>query len=210
MMVFSESQINSLRERVRASMSEWRFRHTAEVEIMVARLGELYAPDKLDVLRVAALLHDITKEKDVKTQLDILDQHGEDRSKWALESPKTLHAITAALILPEEFPEYATDEVVSAVKNHTTGAPDMSLLDMLVYLADYIDMSRDYKDCVTLREFFWDKEPENMSEQDRLRHLYGTVRLSLDMTLYGLLSDFSTISTATVETRNAILRRYDC
>ena len=206
-MVFSESQINALRERVSASMSEWRFRHTAEVEIMAARLGELYAPSKIDVLRVAALLHDITKEKSRQEQLEILACHGEDMDTWSAESPKTLHAVTAALILPEEFPKYATDEVVSAVRNHTTGAPDMSLLDMLIYLADYIDMSRDYRDCVELREFFWGKAPEEMCEPDRLCHLYATVVKSIDMTLNSLITEQSVISVATVETRNAILKK---
>ena len=206
-MVFSESQINALRERVSASMSEWRFRHTAEVEIMAARLGELYAPSKIDVLRVAALLHDITKEKSRQEQLEILACHGEDVDTWSAESPKTLHAVTAALILPEEFPEYATDEVVSAVRNHTTGAPDMSLLDMLIYLADYIDMSRKFDDCVKLRNYFWDAHPENMSESEREKHLLQTILIGLDTTLSSLIEEGAPTDPDSVSARNFIIKQ---
>ena len=57
-----EDQLSALREKISSGMSAKRFRHTAEVEKMVIRLGELYAPDKISERRAAALLHDITKE----------------------------------------------------------------------------------------------------------------------------------------------------
>ena len=63
----TEDMIISLRESLRAQnargeMSDKRYGHTLEVEKMAARIGALYAPDKINVLRAAALLHDVTKE----------------------------------------------------------------------------------------------------------------------------------------------------
>ena len=72
----TERMLDELREELRGTMSEKRYRHTVEVERMAARLGVLYAPDQLPILRAAALLHDITKEFSLQTQLQILQKFG--------------------------------------------------------------------------------------------------------------------------------------
>lgn len=204
-MELSEKTINTLRERVKASMSEWRFTHTAEVEKMAVRLGELYIPEQIPMLRAAALLHDITKEKSTDEQLDILVSHGVDVSDTDRLSPKTLHARTAVLVIVDEYPEFAFPELISAVRRHTTGHADMTVFDAIIYLADYIDMSRKFDDCVYLREYFWSKEPQNMDSADREKHLWETVLLSLDMTLRALTDEGAIISVDTVDARNSII-----
>lgn len=120
-MRFTEDQINALRERVRSSMSDFRFIHTAEVERMAARLSALYAPDKTDVVRVAALLHDITKEKSADEQIEMLESCGESTCALDRLSYKTLHARTAVYAIRQNYPDFADDEVLSAVRYHTTG-----------------------------------------------------------------------------------------
>ena len=206
-MIFDERQIDTLRERVRATMSPWRFNHTAEVERMAARLAELYAPDKTDILRAAALLHDITKEKGTEEQLEILRAHGVRISELDILSPKTLHARTAVEVIKEKYPEFVHPELLSAVERHTTGHADMTVLDAIIYLADYIDMSRKFEDCVRLREYFWGKEPQFMSAEERERHLWQTLILSFDMTLKALIEEGSPISVDTVNARNALICR---
>ncbi len=204
-MSFSPEMIDALRERVRSGMSEWRFTHTAEVEKMAARLGELYAPDKLPMLRAAALLHDITKEKSPEEHIEILLSHGAKVTDFDYASPKTLHARTAELIVADEFPEFADDELLSAVRRHTTGDAEMNVCDAIIYLADYIDMSRKFPDCVYLREYFWGKEPEKMSEEERIKHLWQTLVMSFDMTLKALIEEGSPVSVETVGARNAAI-----
>ena len=204
-MSFSEIQIDGLRNRVRAAMSEWRFTHTAEVEKMAVRLGELYLPQKIDVLRAAALLHDITKEKSTDEHLQMLRTSGAEITPTDRMSPKTLHAKTAELLIREEYPEFAIPELLLAVRRHTTGSVDMTLLDAIIYLADYIDESRKFDDCVKLRRYFWDAEPEKLSVEDRTEHLYNTLLLSFDMTLTALVAEGAPISVDTVEARNAVI-----
>ena len=206
-MTFDERQIEALRERVRSTMSEWRFTHTAEVERMAARLAELYAPEKVDVLRAAALLHDITKEKSTAEQLDILESHSVVVSEIDRYSPKTLHARTAVEVIKDEYSEFATPELLSAVERHTTGHANMTVLDGVIYLADYIDMSRKFEDCIRLREYFWGKDPQLMSMKERERHLWKTVILSFDMTLKALIEEGSPISADTVNARNSLICR---
>ena len=64
--MFTKEQLDALYVSVKAGMSEKRFRHTAAVADMAVRLGELFAPDRVDVLRAAGLLHDITKEYSIE------------------------------------------------------------------------------------------------------------------------------------------------
>lgn len=206
-MIYSEKMLDGLRDRVSSGMSERRFVHTAEVEKMAVRLGELYVPDKLDVLRAAALLHDVTKEKSTEEQLEILTAYGVEISELDRISPKTLHAKTAALVIADGFPEFSDEEVISCVRWHTTGRADMTICETLIYLADYIDGSRTFDDCVFLRNYFWGKEPQNMNKTDRERHLWETVLLSFDMTVKSLEEEGAPISPETLDARNSIICR---
>ena len=204
-MKFTEDQLDTLREKISSLMSAKRFFHTAEVEKMAARIGKIYAPEKIDVLRAAALLHDITKEYSTENQLRICREFGIITSKQDILTPKTFHAKTAAVLIPALYPEFAYNEVVSAVRWHTTGREDMTLLEKIVYLADYIDESRKFEDCVKLRNIFWDACPENMSADERDRHLTKTLLVSFDMTLAGLISENAPISDDTFRARNSLI-----
>ncbi len=205
-MTFTNAQIAALRERIESSMSAFRFAHTAGVEQMVLRLGALYMPEDSDVLQVAALLHDITKEKKTDEQLMLLRTHGQAAGEAERLSPKTLHAKTAALLIPELYGEFADERVIRAVRLHTTLAADMTLADKLLYLADYIDETRNFDDCVRLRELFWSADVEAMSAEERLAHLNRIILISLDMTISSLIDEGAVISPETVEARNEIIR----
>ena len=204
-MKFTEDQLDTLREKISSLMSAKRFFHTAEVEKMAARIGKIYAPEKIDVLRAAALLHDITKEYSTENQLRICREFGIITSKQDILTPKTFHAKTAAVLIPALYPEFAYNEVVSAVRWHTTGREDMTLLEKIVYLADYIDESRKFEDCVKLSSIFWDVCPENMTAEERDVHLTKTLLISFDMTLAGLISENAPISDDTFKARNSLV-----
>ena len=206
-MRFSDAQIDALRERVRGSMSDYRFVHTAEVEKMAARIGELYAPDKLDILRAAALLHDVTKELKRDEQIEMLRVAGEDVEALELASHKTFHARTAVYAILRDYPEFADGELLAAVRYHTTGRADMSICEKIIFLADYIDMSRKFDDCVKLRNYFWDAHPENMSESERERHLLQTILIGLDTTLSSLIEEGAPTDPDSVSARNFIINQ---
>ena len=204
-MIYTDEKIDELRQKVEMSMSEKRFFHTAEVEKMAVKLGELYAPDKILMLRVAALLHDVTKEKSSEEHFEIMKAYGMEISELDRISPKTLHAKTAALIIRDEFPDFADDEVISSVRWHTTGRADMTLTEALIYLADYLDESRKFPDCVILRNYFWDVSPQDMTAVERESHLWQTLLLSFDFTVKSLVDEDSPISPETIDARNFII-----
>ena len=202
---YNQSEILTLRERVTADMSEKRARHTLAVEQMAARLAALYCPEREQMLRVAALLHDVTKEWKTDRHVAFLQERGVEVSALDVAAPKTLHARTAALLIPEAFAEYADPEVISAVRFHTTGREGMTLCEQIVYLADYIDESRTFPDCVALRRAFWDAEPQNMCEKERETHLLRVLVQSFDMTVTGLLADGAPVSPDTFCARNSLI-----
>lgn len=208
-MRFTEAQIDALRERVRSSMSEFRFVHTAEVEKMAVRLAELYAPEKTDILRVSALLHDITKEKKPNGHIEMLLNVGESVSEEDRASYKTLHARTAVYGIMNDYPEFAVPEVLDAVRYHTTGRANMSICECIIFLADYIDESRKFDDCVYLRKYFWEAEPQRMSEEARIVHLYKTLVLAFELTLKALIEEKSPISVLSIEARNSLILKLD-
>ncbi len=202
---FGEEALLALREAVIGKMSPKRFVHTAAVEDMVVRLATLFCPEELPALRAAALLHDITKEYDIPTQIHILKEAEEEVKPGDEFSHKTFHARTAAILVREQHPDFATDIVISAIRWHTTGREEMTLTEKLLYLADYIDDSRIFPDCVRLRTFFWDAHPEKMSMEERLTHLRRTLIMSFDMTMRALLSEGSVISPDTAYARNRLV-----
>ncbi len=197
--------IQKLRTEVCSRLGEYRSRHVLSTEEEAARLAKIYMPHKETEVRISALLHDITKEYDVEKQLQIFSEFGIILDGVLLNSPKVFHSHTGALIIRRDFSEYATDEIVTAVKNHTTGASDMSLFDCMLYLADYIEPSRRFDDCKTLRSYFWDGIEKATDEKARLLHLYKTMVLSFDLTIANLINENCVIAADTFSARNAFL-----
>ena len=202
---FGDAEIAALREQVIREMSPKRFHHTAAVEEMVTRLATLFCPEDIPALRVAALLHDITKEYGAETHMEILTSKGQAPEAGEEYAYKTFHARTAALLIPEKYPDFNCETVVSAVRWHTTGHEGMTLPEKLLYLADYIDESRLFPDCVRLRSFFWNARPETMTMEQRQAHLRRTLIMSFDMTMRALLSEDAVISPDTALARNRLV-----
>ncbi len=203
--IFTQEQIEFLRQKMASILSGYRLHHTMGVEAMAVRLGQLYCPEKISLLQAAALLHDLTKELPREKQLQIFASHGMIATKEELASPATLHAVTASLAISEKFPEFADEGLLSAVRYHTTGRADMSLAEKLIYLADYIEEGRSFDACVCLRREFFDAEPEKMIAEERMAHLNRVLLHSFDLTVADLCANGKCISLDTVKARNSIL-----
>lgn len=188
-------------------LSEKRRRHVLEVEKMAVRIGDVYLPgeDNRLILQAAALLHDITKEYSVDDHLKILREDGIQPTQVELEAPKTLHAMSAASLVPKKYPKFAIPEVIGAIRWHTTGRPDMTMAEKIVYLADYIDDSRKFPECVMLRELFWGPDPASMGETEKKDHLRRVLIESYDITIRGLIEDGRPFHPSTVDARNSLI-----
>jgi nicotinate-nucleotide adenylyltransferase len=197
--------LEKLREQVMREISPKRFRHTLAVEEMIVRLCALYCPEYTEQMRAAAILHDLTKEKSVEEQVALCAVLGLSVTEEDKQTPKLFHARTAAALICTRFSEYDDPIITEAIRWHTTGHAGMSLTEKLLYLADYIDESRSFENCVLLRRYFFGAYPERMDAREREELLRKTLILSYDMTIRDLLSEGRSVARDTVDARNELI-----
>ena len=116
-------------------------------------LAEQWGEDP-DTARRAGILHDITKALNKKEQLHICEKYAMMPTQFQIDNPKLLHAVTGAIIAGEIFGE--SEAIVSAIRWHTTGRAYMSVLEKILYIADYMEPHRDFPGVEELRDLVWD------------------------------------------------------
>lgn len=200
-----ESELDVLREEMRKSISEKRFAHTLGVEREAKALCEIYLPERVSEMRAAALLHDITKEKSTKEHTELLEGYGIKAPEGYARNPKLFHALTGAHIARKKFGEYVDGGVFSAILYHTTGRRGMTLEDKIIYLADYIEDTRTFDDCVKLRKYFYDSIKSAKTDREKLAVLDRTLLYSFDLTVKSLILEGAEIDMNTVDARNYII-----
>ena len=180
MMKYTNEQIDLLRSSVEERLSKKRFSHTLGVENMAVRIGEKCLPDSLDIIRAAALLHDISKEYSEAEHFGLINHHNIKLSEYEKNEPALWHSVTAPLAVIEDYPEFADPVILSAVRNHTVGSPDMSVLDEIILLSDYIEEGRTYDNCVNLRKDFLAELNDLTDPDECINALHRAVARSLD------------------------------
>ena len=143
-------------------------------------LARHWGADETDAAR-AGILHDITKAIDGPLQLTLCDAYGKILSDFSRKYPKTLHALTGSLVAQRIFGE--NEKVVSAIEWHTTGKADMTLLEKIIYIADYIEPNRTIPGVDELRDLAF-------------TDLDAAMKLGLNMTLEHLARQGAEVSPA--------------
>ena len=142
---------NELKEIVKSKMSLKRFTHTLGVVEMSEKLAKIYNAD-IEKCKVAALLHDICKEMDMEYIKNICKNNFmNELSEEDLENNEILHGFAGAYYVKNEL-GINDKEILNAIKYHTVGAKDMTLLEKIVYIADAIEYGRNYPSVVEIRE----------------------------------------------------------
>jgi len=138
-----------LRERSHSMLNPLRVPHVDACEVAALQLAEHWNIDKDDA-REAAILHDITKKLDFSENECIIAKHGISLEKPENHEEKLLHSITGALIAQTDFG--VSDDVANAIRWHTTGKAQMTTLEKIIYLADYIEATREFAGVEDLRK----------------------------------------------------------
>ena len=183
--------LRALRERIKPYLKEKRYSHTLEVEEEAARIGAVYLPHKIGKLRISALLHDITKRAPLEKQLQYCEEFGIMLSAGDAASPKVFHAITAAALARRDFADTVDEEIISGIRWHTTGCDRMSLFSAILYLADYIEPTRDFPDVDVLRKACYEDLDKGLL-------------LGLEMSIEEMQRMGNPVHHATVEARDAL------
>ncbi len=113
-------------------------------------LAQRYGADA-DKAMIAGILHDATKETPDEEQLALIEKAGMKITEEEKLNRKFYHQISGAAFAKAEL-GIEDEEILSAIRYHTTGKADMSLLEEIVYLADFISADRDYEDIDEIRK----------------------------------------------------------
>ena len=142
---------NELKEIVKSKMSLKRFTHTLGVVEMSEKLAKIYNAD-IEKCKVAALLHDICKEMDMEYIKNICKNNFiNELSEEDLENNEILHGFAGSYYVKTEL-GINDKEILNAIKYHTIGAKNMTLVEKIVYIADAIEYGRNYPSVVEIRE----------------------------------------------------------
>ena len=133
--------IKDLKKDLKKEMDDSRFEHTLGVMYTCAALAMRYEYD-LEKAMLAGLLHDCAKCMPNAKKLKMAEKHHLEISSLERKNPFMLHAKLGAFLAKKKY-DIEDEEILNAIRWHTTGRPDLTLLDKIVYVSDYIEPRRD-------------------------------------------------------------------
>ena len=127
-----------------------RYQHSRNVAKAALKLAERNGAD-LEKAYVCGLLHDVEKNAPKEEQKRYMKQLGETLPQYVFDNPKLWHAPAGAAYVRDEL-GIVDEEMIHAIKYHTTGRPGMTVLERIIYVADFISDERDYPGVEKVRE----------------------------------------------------------
>ena len=155
------SSLKGLTDEISRRMPDkTRFEHTISVAYECLSIAEYFTHIDTVELCKAALLHDVAKGLSIKEFEELDRKYSIGFTVHDLEAPAVMHAKAGAMIASREFS--ASVEVAKAIAEHTTGAPDMSLISKILFIADYVEVTRKWESCKqSRRELYLALEKED-------------------------------------------------
>lgn len=138
--------MKKIKKYLKKHLTKERYQHTIGVAYTAISMAMRYNPDTAnsDFIRkaeLAGLLHDCAKCMDNDKKLKICDKNNISYSSFEASHPYLLHGKVGAYIAKTKF-NIDDDDILQAIIWHTTGRPNMSLLEKIIFIADYIEPSR--------------------------------------------------------------------
>lgn len=138
--VYSEEFINDTRKKVKEVLPSKRYLHSIGVSYTAASLAMKYKAD-ISKARLAGILHDCAKYIDKSEIADICRQNNLEVREIEEQCPELLHAKLGSLYAKTEY-DIQDEDVLNAIKWHTTGHANMSILEKILFVSDYIEPMR--------------------------------------------------------------------
>ena len=138
--------MKKIKKYLKKHLTKERYHHTVGVAYTAMSMAMKYnpQPDNNEFMikaEIAGLLHDCAKCMDNDKKIRICNKNQISYSKIEAENPYLLHGKVGAYIARKEF-DILDEDILNAITWHTTGRPDMSLLEKIIFVADYIEPSR--------------------------------------------------------------------
>lgn len=134
------ADMRKIRRAMEKTQDEMRYEHTLGVAYTAAALAMRYGAS-LENAQLAGLLHDCAKCLDDDKKIAICEKHNISITEVEKRNPFLLHAKAGSFLAMNKYKVHDSD-VINAILNHTTGRPGMSLLEKIIFVADYIEPGR--------------------------------------------------------------------
>lgn len=135
---------------IKERLSDKRFQHSLNVAESAKELAKKFGADE-EKAYAAGILHDIMKEENIDIQLEYIAKNGEDINLLKFANTQIYHQMSGSAYCKIEL-GIEDEELLSAIRYHTTGRRGMTLLEKVVYTADFISADRCYPDVDVMRE----------------------------------------------------------
>lgn len=171
------ADLTKLRKKMEKTLEPKRYEHTLSVAYTAANLAAVHGVDVEKAL-VAGMLHDCTKCFSHKKQIALCEKNSVQLSELEAEENSTLlHAKSGCVLAREEY-GITDEDILNAICYHTTGRPQMSPLEKIIYIADYMEPGRHHM-----------KRFGSGAPMERLTRIRQMAYRNLDETLCNILSD---------------------
>ncbi|MCI5538070.1 MAG: bis(5'-nucleosyl)-tetraphosphatase (symmetrical) YqeK [Oscillospiraceae bacterium] len=145
-----KNKYETYRAILREKLDEYRYVHSINVSETSAELARKYGADEKKAYE-AGLLHDIMKNADKEETFALFEKYGVELTQLEKKSPKLWHAIAGSVYCKYEL-EIDDEDVISAIRYHTTGRAGMTELEKVLFTADFISADRNYNGVEEMRE----------------------------------------------------------
>ena len=182
--------IDDYKQIIKSRMGEKRYIHSVNVAKQAVHLAKKYGAD-VQKAETAGILHDITKETPQKEQLQIIKNAGIILNETEMSAPKLWHSISGAVFIENEL-GIKDPDILNAVRYHTTGRAGMSLLEKVIFIADFTGEERDYNGA---------DEMKRLAEESLEKAMY----MGLSFSISDLVARGLTVALPTVEAYNELI-----
>ncbi len=133
-------KLELLRDRMKETLKKPRYLHSVGVEEVACDLAVIYGYDTMKA-SIAGILHDCAKNLSDEELIQYCEKHHLEVTEIEARCPFLLHGKVGAAYAEEQF-GIEDPEIISSIVYHTTGRPNMSLLEKIIFTADYIEPYR--------------------------------------------------------------------
>lgn len=137
----TKSEIRDIKKELEDNLDSKRYEHTLGVAYTAACLAMRYGYN-MEKAYIAGLLHDCAKCMSNKDKIEYCEKHNIPINSTEQANPSLLHAKVGAEMSRRKY-DIDDSEIYQAIQYHTTGHPNMTLLDKILYIADYMEPHRD-------------------------------------------------------------------
>lgn len=183
---------------LKKNLKESRLKHSISVSETAIELATIYGQN-IEKARIAGLVHDCAKNLSDEQLIKVATEHKIEIDEVSKQSPQIIHGLVGSKIARDVMEIYDED-ILNSIKYHTTGRKNMSILEKIIFISDYIE---------PLRKFNGIEEERSLEDIRSLSkvNLDAAVILSLENTIKYVISQKLLLHIDTIDARNYLLSK---